>query len=486
MGQKIENTETGKTDGLNRCPACGSTDVTLNAKTGKLKCNFCRAESETAVVNAADDISQLVGETVGSGATAIVPDAKVILSFVCSACGASIVVDTNEATSARCHWCRHSLSINEQVPNGAVPDMVLPFKMEKGAAEGKIREFVEKRQFFAHPTFKKEFTTENVMGVYLPYMVVDVNGHATLKGQAERLVKVHGSGKDRSYDADLYDVERDFDLLVDDLTIESSKGKLDQNVLVNTNNVINAIMPFDVESCVAWDANYLRGFASEKRDVNVEGLRAQLNLQVKDIARYKANETIEFYTRGARWDSETLDVKGSKWKAAYLPVWLYSYMQNENGKKLLHYCAVNARTGETMGSVPINKKRLLTISFFVELAGIILGMAWLVTWLQIDAGEDNPALWGLVGLTPGFIYYWWMTNRYRNMSARHHHEKETKSTMQNVKQVDKMVKSLKRLRSSRMEGANNDAVQGVVAKGGSNMVGEKMAEVLKIGKMLKD
>ena len=45
----------------------------------------------------------------------------------------------------------------------------------------------------------------------------------------------------------------------------------------------------------------------------------------------------------------------------------------ENGKKVLHYVAVNARTGETMGSVPIYKGKLLAISALVELAGIIVG-----------------------------------------------------------------------------------------------------------------
>ncbi len=38
--------------------------------------------------------------------------------------------------------------------------------------------------------FRKEFTTDNVMGVYLPYMIVDANTHANLKGQGE-----HGNKK---------------------------------------------------------------------------------------------------------------------------------------------------------------------------------------------------------------------------------------------------------------------------------------------------
>jgi hypothetical protein len=61
-----------------------------------------------------------------------------------------------------------------------------------------MNEFVKKRQFYAHPVFKKEFTTENIMGVYLPYMIVDLNGHSKLVGQGEHLMCVQytvGSGR---------------------------------------------------------------------------------------------------------------------------------------------------------------------------------------------------------------------------------------------------------------------------------------------------
>lgn len=471
---------------LNRCPFCGATDVTLDSKTGKLRCNFCRSVFDPKLANGTTDLHDLKGEVIGSGASQIIPDAKDVLTIRCTSCGAEIVVDTKESPTARCHWCRHHLSINKTIPNGAVPDMVLPFKMVKGSAEGKIQEFVKKRQFFAHPQFKKEFTTENIMGVYLPYMVVDLNSHATLTGQAEHLVRTYTRGskhKTRYYDADLYNVSRDFTLLVDDLTIEASKDKLHQNTLVNTNNIINSIMPFDTENCVEWDANYLRGFASEKRDTDVSDLRSQITLQARDIARYKANESMKFYDRGARWQNENLDVHGVRWKSAYLPIWLYSYMEEKSGKKLLHYVAVNARTGETMGSVPIHRSKLLAVSLAIEIVGIFLGVAWLMFFMGVDIDEDNPAFFGLVGLTPGFIYYWWMTNRYRNMSARHYHEAETKATSENLKATDDFVEHRTRLRNAQIEGINSTAITGTLAGGTKRMMGEQMASALGIGKM---
>ena len=476
-------------NGINRCPNCGASDVTLVPKTGKLKCNFCRSVFENKSANARGGVDKLVGDDIGGGAADIVPDEKIIVTLKCPACGAEVVINTDEAVSARCHWCRHTLSLNEKMPNGAVPDLVLPFKTEKSDAEERIREFVMKRQFFAHPTFRKEFTTENVMGVYMPYMVVDVNAHAEMKGEAEHLIRKYtrGTGNHKTvyYDAEAFAVTRDFDLLVDDLTIEASSKRLQQDVRANTNNVINAIMPFDTENCVDWNPNYLHGFASERRDTNVGELRKQLDLQVGDIARYKVKETMDYYDRGAKWTSEAITTKGSKWKAAYLPVWLYSYLQDDGKHKMLHYVAVNARTGETMGSVPINKTRLIIVSALLELLGIITGLLWLRFWLDVDIDEDNPALFGLLGLTPGFIFYWLKSARYRNMNARHKHEAETPSEIKNVKKSDVSLGRKNGLRNSRIEGENDAIVKGVLAKSGEKMMGERMANYLGIGRMAK-
>ncbi len=479
--------ETAKIDdknGLNRCPKCGATDVKLDTKTGLLRCLFCRTEFQGVEVNAQGGVEELNEKNVGSGAVDIVPNEDVIMTFKCPSCSAEVVVNTEESTSSRCHWCRHVFSLNEKVPNGAVPDMVLPFKLEKAVAEEKIRAFVNERQFFAHPKFKEEFTTENIMGVYLPYMIVDVNAHSTMSGEAEHLVRRYTVGSEHKttyYDADAYDVSRDFDMLVDDLSIEASSDKLNQDIKQNTNNVINAIMPFDTENCVDWNPGFLHGYASEKRDTNVGDLEKQIQLQVEDIARYQMyTDMKEFYDRGERWTSEVTTVKGSKWKSAYLPVWLYSYRQEDNG--LLHYVAVNARTGETMGSVPIHKKKLLTISAIIEVVGILAALLWFYMCLNMRSDDDNPILLGLLGFTPGFIFYWIKMKKYRNMDKRYTYEKETKCTVKDLKKTDNLKEHRKRLRNSRIQGENGTRMTGVVANKGPEMMGEKMANFIGIGR----
>ena len=259
---KIVKTDVGAKDGQNKCPKCGATEISLNVNTGKLRCEFCRFEFEAEKVSGLEeDITKLEGKVMASGAQDIIADTKDILTFKCSSCGAEVVIDTSAASQAKCHWCRNVLSVNQQIPNGSIPDVVLPFSVTKEDARLQIETFVGKRKFFAHPEFKNQFTTENIMGVYFPYMIVDINSHVNLSGKGEKLVRtyIRGSGDNKEvyYDADLYEVKRDFDLAIDGLTVESNSDRLNNSSSDKTNNVINSIMPFDIENCCKYNANYL-------------------------------------------------------------------------------------------------------------------------------------------------------------------------------------------------------------------------------------
>ncbi len=456
----INQTDKGSKNGQDKCPRCGATDISLNPESGKLRCNFCRYEFEYDYLEKTD-LNGLEGEVIGAGATNIVSDAEDILTLKCTSCGAEVVIDTAESAQARCHWCRNTLSINEKIPNGAIPDAILPFNVQKDTAKRAIERFVGKRSFFADPTFKKEFIPHNIMGVYFPYMLVDVNAHARFVGEGEhqtrRYTVKRGKSYDTYYDADVYNVQREFDIVIDGLTVEASVDKLTKSAL-KTNNIINTIMPFDTEHCVHWNANYLRGYTSERRDVNIEQVRNIVTNQSHDVARHSINNTLKYYDRGVAWQREDVDVKGQQWHATYLPVWLYSYQNPKN--KVIHYLAVNGRTEEVMGSVPINMPKLLLISGIIEFIGL-----WF--WWTILIDED----FGWLCILVGFVYYWLIYSRYRNSNARHYHEAETKTEVTNMEESDTYIKKRNRQRSSRMNGANNTHVGGAISRSKMSWIG---------------
>jgi ribosomal protein L37AE/L43A len=369
-------------DGLNRCPKCGGTDVRLRGSTGMLVCLFCRNEWQEARVEEefglGEGIDELEGTVIATGAEDIQADVADVLTFKCEACGAEVVVDTASSLNARCHWCRHTLNVNQQIPNGAVPDAVLPFRLAREEAVDKIRAFASKRRLFAHKRFKEEFVPENVLGVYLPYLVIDARAESQYWGKGEvqtrRWTEKSGDNTVTYYAADVYQLTRQVSFTVDDLTIEGSSERAEFG-RENTNNIVNAILPFDTKNAVRWNASYLVGFTSEKRDRDVSGVQPVLEDQLLSIGRSQVEPSLSSFDRGVRWEQEKIDVAGSRWVSMYLPVWLYSYFQEDTG--LLHYIAVNGRTGETMGSVPVSQPKLilasLTVGTFLEgIAGAIL------------------------------------------------------------------------------------------------------------------
>jgi hypothetical protein len=150
-----------------------------------------------------------------------------------------------------------------------------------------------------------------------------------------------------------------------------------------------------------------------------------------------------------------------------LPVWLYSYQQVKGDKKLLHYVAVNARTKETMGSVPIHAPKLLLFSFLVEVFG-----GYLMAILDFD--------YRWVFLASGFVFYGVMYARYRNNDARHKYEEETKTVVTDLRKVDTFVESRKGLTNAKIVGANNHSVSGQSADtdGSKNNMGNKAIDML--------
>ncbi len=385
-GPDIKTVNESLADGVNRCPKCGSTDVRLRGSTGMLICLFCRNEWQEARVEEefglGEGIDDLVGTVIAGGAEEISDDAGATMTLKCGGCGAEVVVDTAHALNARCHWCRHTLNVNQQLPNGAVPDAVLPFRLTHDEAVEKIREFASKRRLFALGRFKKEFVPENVLGVYLPYLVIDARAEAAYVGKGEvqtrRWTEKSGDNTVTYYAADVYRLDRSVAFTVDDLTVEGAadRAQFDGST---TNNIINTILPFDTKNAVKWNSSYLVGFTSEKRDLDVGDLQPVLQDQLLSIGRSQVHDSLSQFDRGVRWEQEKVDVGGSRWVAMYLPVWLYSYYQENT--KMLHYIAVNARTGETMGSVPVSQWKLITAAFtvgtFLEgiAAAILVGVA---------------------------------------------------------------------------------------------------------------
>ena len=80
---------------------------------------------------------------------------------------------------------------------------------------------------------------------------------------------------------EINNIEREFDIDIDDFEIEASLDKVNKYQGKDTKNVINSIMPYDTENCIEFNSSYLLGFTSEKRDLNVIDLQEKIGYTVK-------------------------------------------------------------------------------------------------------------------------------------------------------------------------------------------------------------
>ncbi|OCA94696.1 hypothetical protein ACU21_05725 [Actinobaculum suis] len=288
---------------------------------------------------------------IGLGASDIDKHASDLVTVKCQGCGGEIVLHTDNTLQAQCHWCRQTLSINRQIPNGIVPDLILPFQVSRKDAIKSMKRHLRSGGIWVDGRFRRQFNKDAVRAVYLPYVVVDANATITLEGRGERQQGRGMEGSRRSYDVDSYQVGRKFNIAVDDLAVESSadysvysegyheKRPSRFNILATSFktlaaavgvgakgavNILNTLQPFDTENAVAFDANLMRGYTSERRTRDVDDLTDVVLWQVSTIGRQRIRPTLANYDRGVSWDKQHIDLVGSRWFAIYLPVWLYS------------------------------------------------------------------------------------------------------------------------------------------------------------------
>ncbi len=367
-GPQIIATPGGVGDGVVRCVKCGASEVTYNAAKALFTCGFCRHQWQAEGIDAAMGLSEGIHDLKGtsmSTAAVDIEDQGALITLHCDGCGSDVVIDTDKNLRARCHWCKHELSLNNRVPNGAVPDGILPFTVTKEQAMAYIAAFVAERKSFAKAEFSTTFNPDNVMGVYLPHMTVDGNITARLDGVGEVLLKrITVNDNQTRYRIRRFSLVRKFRVAIDDVVVASSFDKVNIRSEISTNNIINAILPFDVKNTARFNSNFLGDvFTSERRDMDIAQAESYAGDHFLTIARASATPTLTGYDRGVRWEAEQVEIVGSRWTSVLLPVWLYGFVEQKKGGAITHYMAVNGRSGSTMGSVPINEGKAAMVSW---------------------------------------------------------------------------------------------------------------------------
>ena len=429
-----------------RCPGCGVT-MEFDPATQKLHCEFCKSSytvrqleailakqdagvsqyqadeaaeeasdgdsvakstAKAATGDAADGADDKKTTMETAGADEELRDTIPMTILHCNSCGAELAIDGTEA-STFCAFCGQAAVVTDRLEGWLKPDYIIPFKVTKQKAEETIRTKLSKG-FFVPREFRN-FETDCLRGIYIPYWLFDVYYGDTQYWKYEhRKNQYHSETKHacRSADCTFYDMTLDASTHVPD----GSSQRLE---------------PYDMNELKPFDAAYLSGFYSNRYDITAKQLE-ELSLQraadLFDESIEKDVKSRKNLKHAKKYSSDPIG-KALNPRYALLPAWFLTTRACGAPRTIL----VNGQTGKMVGAVPFVKWKayvlfaLLAVLFSTPLillsiyalplvfnlgwdveekmkmtyyiavgCGLLIAFFWRSVWKKVDAMQKSRSL----------------------------------------------------------------------------------------------
>ena len=204
-----------------QCPACTG-PLHYAGDSGKLECEYCgsaydvaeieklyagkedAAETQATAAQAAEaeELGEDQGEYAANGESW---EPEGMKAYSCPSCGAELVCDeTTVATS--CPYCGNPSIVPGQFAGMRKPDYVLPFKLDKKAAEEALRKYYKGKKLLPR-AFSAENHIQEIKGVYVPFWLYDGEADADVSYAATRVFTTT-RGNERITTTEHYQVRR--------------------------------------------------------------------------------------------------------------------------------------------------------------------------------------------------------------------------------------------------------------------------------------
>jgi len=353
-----------------KCPGCGG-PLKWNAAKEKYSCEYCGsefAESELEDRQVLTEETQKLSEEEAKYAGAEgKADAKgKIAVYHCPSCGAQIVTeDTTAALS--CYYCHTPVVLEDRLEGGFAPDKVIPFAVDKKRALEIFKDWISKHKYVPSE-FYSESQIQLFNGVYFPYWIYSAKVRGRVQGTGEK-DRVWTSGGEQFTETSSFRIDRSGEMPVNNLSrIALSKA---------SRVLCESVAPFDYEKMRPFNTGYLSGFMAEAKDIAKETVESEVRDEVKTYAQScLSGEAGGEYTR-VQLENVSTQVTDEKWEYVLMPVWTMTY-RADGGK--LYYFSVNGSTGKTIGELPIDKKKLITLFFkiFIPVFAVLMILLYFI------------------------------------------------------------------------------------------------------------
>ncbi len=281
-------------------------------------------------------------------------------SYVCSSCGAQLTVDATTAID-ECPYCGNQAMAPGTFAGGAKPDFVIPFKLDKQAAETALTTYYKGKRFLPSK-FVEANRVAHVQGVYVPFWLYD--GRASGSGSFEaRNISVWREGKDEVTKTDVYRAWREGNSSFVRIPADGSAKMPDGHM--------DAIEPFDYAEMKPFSVAYLPGYSAERYDQDADACSERAKGRMEKTLAEQLRQSVTGYDQV---NSGSIDAQTDidEVSQALLPVWmLHTEWDDDN-----FLFAMNGQTGRLVGDLPVSPLKVVLwfLGIFAAVCLICVGL----------------------------------------------------------------------------------------------------------------
>jgi LSD1 subclass zinc finger protein len=299
-----------------------------------------------------------------------------VTAVSCNDCGATVNVSPGEQT-AKCAFCGSQQVLAREAAGTAIrPESLVPFKVDKSAANKKFEDWLGEL-WFRPSDLKKMAKLQEMGGVYIPFWTFDAWVRSQWSADAgfyyyetEHYTDQDGNRASRQVQRTRWEPasgwRQDF---FDDTLVCASKG-LPPELVVK-------FQTFDTKQLTAYDPQFLAGWRAESYAVELMPAWGNAQQSMSSTQESRCGRDVPGDTH------RNLNVHNAfshvTFKHVLLPIWIAAYRYNGKPFQFL----VNGQTGEVVGKAPWSFWKI----FFAVLGAIILITTIAVLYAQYEEGQ---------------------------------------------------------------------------------------------------
>lgn len=350
-----------------KCPSCGG-PLRFDPGSGKLQCDYCGSSFEAAEIEKLyADKDEKAAAAAGSGWDTSElqkwgDEEKDIRMYNCPSCGAELIYDAAAAAS-KCPYCDNPILVPGQFSGGLKPDWIIPFKIDKAAAEKALRQHY-KGKYFLPRSFKNGNHIREIQGVYVPFWLFDGTAKGELLYEGTK-VRQYRNGNYEITETQYFDITRSGNLSFEKIPVNASLRMDDA--------FMDSIEPYDYKELRDYSNAYLPGYLADRYDVGAEESRDRADKRCENSLDAAMKKTIKGYSSIVE-KGGSISLERGKVHYALLPVWVLH--TKWNGK--MYTFMMNGQSGKVTGDLPVSTGAFW--STFALIASVLTGILSLITF----------------------------------------------------------------------------------------------------------